>query len=327
MLSQNNPNLWDNGSIDGGNYWSDHSVSGNPSNGSFPYYINGSIINWDGSLPIDDLSVDHYPYQDPIAYHISVILANFTYFPENPYVYQKVTFDAYSSYDPEGQIVSYEWNFGDGNSTFIQDPETTHSYAEPGIYTVTLTVTYDDGLTDTSSIDITVYTTCSIPLNASWNLISLPIMPYNTDVLSVMSSVDGNWNSVWSYENGAWKSYDLSVPDFLNDLTTMESGKGYWVDMKSDDTLLVTGSEPADKSIPLTSGWNLVGYNSFNSRSTTDAMSSVDGNWNSVWSYENGYWKYYDLSIPDFLNDLTTMGPKQGYWIEMKSPDIWTLED
>jgi hypothetical protein len=194
-------------------------------------------------------------------------------------------------------------------------------------------IQHDDGdgtpehTTVPDSIEINGQITYSIPLHTGWNLISLPIMPDDSDVLDVLNSVDGNWNSVWSYEAGTWKRYDLTGPDFLNDLATIELGKGYWINMKSDDTLYISGSEPTVKSIPLVSGWNLVGYNSLSSKPTTDAMNSIDGNWNSVWSYEAGTWKRYDLTGPDFLNDLTTMEPGKGYWINMKSPDTWTLGD
>jgi hypothetical protein len=165
----------------------------------------------------------------------------------------------------------------------------------------------------------------SIQLHTGWNLISIPLIPDDTDVLDIMNTVDGNWNSIWSYEAGNWKRYDLTGPNFLNDLTTIEPEKGYWIDMKSEDTLYVSGSEPTVKSISLSAGWNLVGYNSLSSMSTTEAMNSVDGNWNSVWSYENGNWKRYDLTGPDFLNDLTTMESGKGYWIDMKSSDTWSL--
>jgi parallel beta-helix repeat protein len=47
-------NTWDNGPIIGGNYWGDHECTGNPSNGSQPYYI-------------DSDSTDHYPFGDPIG--------------------------------------------------------------------------------------------------------------------------------------------------------------------------------------------------------------------------------------------------------------------
>jgi len=47
-------NLWDMGQTVGGNYWSDHTCTGNPSDGSQPYYI-------------DVDSIDHYPFADPIG--------------------------------------------------------------------------------------------------------------------------------------------------------------------------------------------------------------------------------------------------------------------
>lgn len=191
-------------------------------------------------------------------------------------------------------------------------------------------IDYDgDGATDRKRepepIDVIGQDLYPTQLHTGWNLISLPLTPEDTNVLNVMSPVADNWNSVGSYEGGRWKRYDLAGPDFLNTLTIMKPGKGYWLHMKSDDTLSISGSEPRVKSIPLTTGWNLVGYNSLNSMTTTEAMSSLAGNWNSVWSYEGGNWKRYDMTGPSFLNSLTIMEPGKGYWLNMKSQDTWTL--
>lgn len=65
-----------------------------------------------------------------------------------------ITFDATASTDPDGQIVSYLWDFGDGNTS--SDAVTTHAYSAPGIYSVSITVTDDDGDTDTAGADITI---------------------------------------------------------------------------------------------------------------------------------------------------------------------------
>jgi len=58
------------------------------------------------------------------------------------------------SYDPDGSIVSWNWNFGDGGTSGAQNP--VHTYPASGTYTVTLTVTDNEGATDDFSDDVTV---------------------------------------------------------------------------------------------------------------------------------------------------------------------------
>jgi len=66
------------------------------------------------------------------------------------------TFNASKSYDINGTIISYKWNFGDGNITTRYDPIIIHTFTAPGNYTVTLTVTDNDGLTNSTSKLVTV---------------------------------------------------------------------------------------------------------------------------------------------------------------------------
>jgi len=89
-------------------------------------------------------------------------VASFIYSPKDPLSNKPVTFNASESYDPDGYIVSYQWNFGDGTNVNETDPVTTHTYDKAGVYTVELTVTDDDMLTDTETkllvvpLDITI---------------------------------------------------------------------------------------------------------------------------------------------------------------------------
>ncbi|MFA5363708.1 MAG: PKD domain-containing protein [Candidatus Bathyarchaeia archaeon] len=64
-----------------------------------------------------------------------------------------VTFNAVNSYDPDGVILSYKWDFGDG--TTATDTVTSHTYANNGAYTVTLTVTDNQGATGTAQTTVT----------------------------------------------------------------------------------------------------------------------------------------------------------------------------
>ncbi len=72
-----------------------------------------------------------------------------------------VHFDGTGSYDPDGEIVGYRWNFGDGticppdcSASPGTEEKPSHTYIIPGAYTATLTVTDDDGAQDRASMTI-----------------------------------------------------------------------------------------------------------------------------------------------------------------------------
>ncbi len=66
-----------------------------------------------------------------------------------------ILFDASGSYDIDGVIISYDWDFGDGETG--SGISTTHTYQGPGQYDVTLEVTDDDGKKFSKSIQIIIY--------------------------------------------------------------------------------------------------------------------------------------------------------------------------
>jgi hypothetical protein len=75
---------------------------------------------------------------------------------------QQASFDGSVSWDPNGHLGStaiahYEWSFGDGSSAVTETPEAQHSYAQTGLYTVSLTVEDAFGLkSEASSIPVRV---------------------------------------------------------------------------------------------------------------------------------------------------------------------------
>jgi hypothetical protein len=162
----------------------------------------------------------------------------------------------------------------------------------------------------------------SIQLNSGWNLISLYHQVAYTDTSSVLSSISGKYVSVWAYTGGSWQVYDPENPGF-SDLTTMDAGKGYWINMSEAGTLTISGDIPSN-SIELATGWNLVGYNSSTSQAVENALASIESKYISVWAYMGNGWKVYDPANPGF-SDLTIMEPGYGYWINASEGCIWTL--
>jgi len=152
-----------------------------------------------------------------------------------------------------------------------------------------------------------------IPLNAGWNLISVPLVMADTSVENVVSSISGNYTRVMAYEQG-YKTYDPALPGFST-LHNITYRMGFWVNMNTSDNLTVTGTTPTDKTIQLTDGWNLVSYMGATSMNVTDALSSISGNYTRVMAFEQGY-ETYDPALPGF-STLDVMKPNMGYWIKM----------
>jgi len=70
----------------------------------------------------------------------------FTWTPDMPLANETVSFDASSSYDPDGgKIISFSWDFGDGFSEVTPSPKALHVYSNYGTYNVNLTIADDQG--------------------------------------------------------------------------------------------------------------------------------------------------------------------------------------
>ena len=82
--------------------------------------------------------------------------AEFTYAPEEPDAGNAVFFDGSSSVDPDGEIVSYAWDFDGDGKTDATGKTASYVFAASGSHEVSLTVTDNDGNTDTVTKTIEV---------------------------------------------------------------------------------------------------------------------------------------------------------------------------
>jgi len=111
------------------------------------YTVTLTVTDDDGLTDIDSQSITVLN-RPPVA--------SFTASATTVYTGEVIYFNASESYDPDGSIVSYVWDFGDGNTTTVTSSVITHSYIAPGTYNVTLTVFDDDGLSNSDAETVIV---------------------------------------------------------------------------------------------------------------------------------------------------------------------------
>ena len=167
----------------------------------------------------------------------------------------------------------------------------------------------------------------TISLSAGLNLISLPIEPLNPDITVLTSQISPCLRQVFTYVNNIQVYYDPSRLD-KSTLSTMEPGKGYWVQMACPGEMTVVGNRTT-KPISLTVGRNYVGYNGLTPLPVSEALAGIADKYTKIWVYKGdqgifGQWIFYD---PNNVNAsaLKVLSPGTGFYIEATEETIWTL--
>jgi len=127
----------------------------------------------------------------PVAAGNQTPTAAFTATPTLGIVPLNVAFDASASFDADGTIISYNWNFGDGVSG--TGVNTNHTFTTPGTYMARLTVTDNLGASNAKTITVQV--------NA--NPVNLPTAPASLTASAVSRSrIDLSWADASTNEVG-----------------------------------------------------------------------------------------------------------------------------
>jgi len=175
-----------------------------------------------------------------------------------------------------------------------------------------------------ATLMITVTDNATIPLATGWNLISLPLIPITGDpetfeapITDVLAPVLANVVSVWYYDGctdqwGAYNNGPGPVEDF--GLTTMGTGKAYWVCMNTTTTLNMCGFKlPCPPAGPpcycYCHCWNMVGYHAVTSMNLSDYTANLSpaGSLFGCLTYNSSGWAT--------VYPGTSMVPGLGYWM------------
>jgi len=105
-----------------------------------------------------------------------------------------IGFDGGESYDPDGAIVAYAFDFGDGARSEGAQATAAHAYASPGAYEVVLQVTDDDGNVSATQITVTVRAPPSTP-EPNWKPLVAATFAF---VLALMGA--------WSSRRAPWRT-------------------------------------------------------------------------------------------------------------------------
>ncbi len=169
----------------------------------------------------------------------------------------------------------------------------------------------------------------AIPLRAGWNLISIPVIPNNTAIKTILSPlIAANEVAIVLSYTGTPRTWKSFTPPSSGTLTTMVDGDAYWIYMKAADTLFVNGTviPPAatPHTYPLVAGWNLVGYKpqpTFNANVTVgEYLSSITGSYvsNSAWIYNNADGTWTRADVTPVTGTIIHVG--EAVWIYVTAP-------
>ncbi len=185
-------------------YWFNPRTGGDLLSGTVTQVAGGANIAV-GAPPFDtNLDWVVMVHNDAIPFPNQKPQPDFTVTPPAGIAPLLATMDANASFDSDGTIVQYVWDFGDGNQGTGLQPQ--HTYASPGEYSIILTATDDDGAVNATSKKIYVYAPGTLPPSADFvftnSLFSSAPVTISFDA-SASEDLDGTIVSyLWNFGDG-----------------------------------------------------------------------------------------------------------------------------
>jgi PKD repeat protein len=304
----------------------------------------GETVEYQGPLPetVDNnhvlLAINFEPGDNIFP------VAEITTSPDPPFGVTplEVLFSGYGSSDPDGEIVSYEWDFGDGS--YGTGINVSHMYTLEGEYVVTLVVTDDNNATDSETCTVTVKPHLpEPPVDLDAELAGVNFV--DVRLTWTASSDDGAGDfSVVLYTiyksitgaDGIFEPVDTipaqGIPATTYEWTDYGAGDGdpnsYFYIVRASDG---SGKEDQNQNKVgkfvnvLDEGWNLISI-PFVQKDTEreSVLKTISGNYASVQGYHSGEsqpWLHWYRNKPSDMNDDIALDHRSGYYLNMLVSD------
>ena len=322
-------NQWDDGYPSGGNYWSDYTGVDLFSGPNQDQPGSDGI----GDTPYDRIggNEDRYPLMSPTM----------TILPRPPDLLQAclsgdglenvtiewdlspddgdglrsvVVYDIYrgSAYSPDGSGYGLVASLTNGTSSFVDN---YRGEGDPNTYFYRVCAV---DLSNNSACDHGQASKFTRPLAQGPNLVSIPLIQSNESIETVLQTV--KYDRAWYYDSSSqeWKWY-MKNKGYRRGLWSANHTMGIWVNVTEDSNLTVAGVVPAQTTIHLHEGWNLVSFPSVNT-------SFIVGDFKASLPVERV--EGFDPAPPYFLRvllDSDVLPAGRAYWVKVQADVVWTV--
>ncbi len=170
-------------------------------------------------------------------------------------------------------------------------------------------------------VSSTTSRTFELPITKGWNLISIPLDMGNTSIDAVFP--DANDGDVLFSYNGSWITTTYySGYGWYGDFETIELDKGYWYGANSAYTTTIEGTEAGTRTVPIATGWNLIGYTGQNEAGLNNIIPNANDS-DVLFAYDEGWVTATYYSDYGWYGDLNKMQPGKGYWYGATEAFTW----
>jgi parallel beta-helix repeat protein len=322
-------NYWDNGYPSGGNYWSDYNggdnywgenqdIPGGDGIGDTPYFISGGsnadhypIMN--PPPPIRGVEVSISPSRQgglPGAMLIYIVDVMNTSTVDDTYSLTVIDNAGWGLLLADNLLENVSPSVSRATTLKVTIPDNESLIGVKDYITVTAT-----SRADNTTSDNVVCTALAenenefyLSLFDGWNFVGFTFVNENTTPINMFGS-NLKTMKYWAAPGGPYKDANYSAP--------VHDNIGYWVQLKNDQDVILSGVPLTSRTLYLVAGWNLVHFPLTSASTTPINMFGNNLKTMKYWTAPGGPYKDANYSAP--------VVPGVGYWIQLKNDENVTV--